>query len=121
MARTGRWGLLRAVAVFCAAAGLVTAGGQTASADTVTSIRATEWWLSAMHAPDLMWKTSTGKGITVAVIDSGVKANHPDLVGKVLPGKNFSALPGGATTRSEERRVGKECCTPCRSRWSPYH
>ena len=22
---------------------------------------------------------------------------------------------------SEERRVGKECCTPCRSRWSPYH
>ena len=23
--------------------------------------------------------------------------------------------------RSEERRVGKECCTPCRSRWSPYH
>ena len=23
--------------------------------------------------------------------------------------------------RSEERRVGKECCTPCRYRWSPYH
>ena len=23
--------------------------------------------------------------------------------------------------RSEERRVGKECCAPCRSRWSPYH
>ena len=23
--------------------------------------------------------------------------------------------------RSEERRVGKECCTVCRSRWSPYH
>ena len=22
---------------------------------------------------------------------------------------------------SEERRVGKECCTVCRSRWSPYH
>ena len=31
----------------------------------------------------------------------------------------FSAIPGmgPATTRSEERRVGKEC----RSRWSPYH
>ena len=26
-------------------------------------------------------------------------------------------VPGDATTRSEERRVGKEC----RSRWSPYH
>ena len=23
--------------------------------------------------------------------------------------------------RSEERRVGKECLLPCRSRWSPYH
>src|SRR5881392_3356319 len=32
--------------------------------------------------------------------------------------------PAGATThaeaRSEERRVGKECCALCRSRWSPY-
>ena len=27
-----------------------------------------------------------------------------------------SSLP-----RSEERRVGKECSEPCRSRWSPYH
>ena len=24
-------------------------------------------------------------------------------------------------TRSEERRVGKECVCKCRSRWSPYH
>src|SRR3546814_12201681 len=23
--------------------------------------------------------------------------------------------------RSEERRVGKECVSPCRSRWSPFH
>src|SRR3546814_256797 len=26
-----------------------------------------------------------------------------------------------ATERSEERRVGKECVSTCRSRWSPYH
>ena len=26
-----------------------------------------------------------------------------------------------AVTRSEERRVGKECTEQCRSRWSPYH
>src|SRR3546814_12098251 len=25
------------------------------------------------------------------------------------------------TCRSEERRVGKECVSTCRSRWSPYH
>ena len=29
--------------------------------------------------------------------------------------------PTVETTRSEERRVGKECSSPCRSRWSPYH
>src|SRR3546814_20115093 len=26
-----------------------------------------------------------------------------------------------ASFRSEERRVGKECVSTCRSRWSPYH
>src|SRR3546814_19075285 len=26
-----------------------------------------------------------------------------------------------STFRSEERRVGKECVSTCRSRWSPYH
>ena len=27
----------------------------------------------------------------------------------------------GDIVRSEERRVGKECTSWCRSRWSPYH
>src|SRR3546814_10002034 len=26
-----------------------------------------------------------------------------------------------SSRRSEERRVGKECVSTCRSRWSPYH
>ena len=30
-------------------------------------------------------------------------------------------VTGLAAIRSEERRVGKECVQPCRSRWSPYH
>src|SRR3546814_6607334 len=28
---------------------------------------------------------------------------------------------GECLDRSEERRVGKECVSTCRSRWSPYH
>src|SRR3546814_11242305 len=28
---------------------------------------------------------------------------------------------GDVEFRSEERRVGKECVSPCRSRWWPYH
>src|SRR3546814_8142558 len=30
-------------------------------------------------------------------------------------------LRGRQAERSEERRVGKECVSTCRSRWSPYH
>src|SRR3546814_4819174 len=30
-------------------------------------------------------------------------------------------VAGALLTRSEERRVGKECVSTCRSRWSPYH
>ena len=30
-------------------------------------------------------------------------------------------IDGGVFDRSEERRVGKECTSWCRSRWSPYH
>src|SRR3546814_13756707 len=29
--------------------------------------------------------------------------------------------PLSVIVRSEERRVGKECVSTCRSRWSPYH
>src|SRR3546814_10874155 len=29
--------------------------------------------------------------------------------------------PSRVRARSEERRVGKECVSTCRSRWSPYH
>src|SRR3546814_6102716 len=29
--------------------------------------------------------------------------------------------PACGRGRSEERRVGKECVSTCRSRWSPYH
>src|SRR3546814_2798994 len=42
-------------------------------------------------------------------------------------GEKISSLPHVASTstsvvmRSEERRVGKECVSTCRSRWSPYH
>ncbi|MGW3183539.1 S8 family serine peptidase [Kitasatospora sp. NPDC001119] len=58
------------------------------------SIRADQWHLDAMHAPEV-WKVSRGQGITVAVIDGGFKLDHPDLVGQLLPGKDFSESPGG--------------------------
>src|SRR3546814_19083579 len=35
--------------------------------------------------------------------------------------KPFRLPMARAFVRSEERRVGKECVSTCRSRWSPYH
>jgi subtilisin family serine protease len=36
-----------------------------------------------------VWRKSSGRGAVVAVIDSGVQANHPDLKGRVLRGRDF--------------------------------
>ncbi|MET9964309.1 type VII secretion-associated serine protease mycosin [Streptomyces sp. NPDC006326] len=60
-----------------------------AHADT---IRQKQWHLNAMKADDI-WKISTGKGITVAVIDTGVN-RVPELEGQVLPGKDFAGAEG---------------------------
>ena len=35
------------------------------------------------------WSQSTGKGVTVAVIDTGILTNHPDMEGQLLPGYDF--------------------------------
>src|SRR3546814_16418123 len=46
--------------------------------------------------------------------------NNPLYVGD--PGVGKTAIAEGlARKRSEERRVGKECVSTCRSRWSPYN
>lgn len=65
-----------------------------AHADT---IRSRQWYLDAMKA-EQMWKTSTGKGVTVALIDSGVQADIPDLRGQIVAGKDFSKRAGDERT-----------------------
>lgn len=47
-----------------------------------------EWHLPMVGAPTA-WNTSIGAGITVAILDSGVDATHPDLQGQLVPGWNF--------------------------------
>lgn len=58
------------------------------------SIRSSQWQLRALNADDA-WEESTGDGVTVAVIDSGVDADHPDLRGKVVPGLDLVDGGGG--------------------------
>ncbi|MFJ5121427.1 type VII secretion-associated serine protease mycosin [Kitasatospora sp. NPDC088548] len=81
------------------AAGVVFGPGVLPAA-AVDSIRDQQWHLDVMKASD-MWKTSKGQGVTVAVIDSGFKLDHPDLAGQLLPGKDFSGLPGGIGSYAE--------------------
>ena len=60
--------------------------------------------------------SDTGDEAILATLRSG------DVFGELalLDGAPRSAT-ATAIERSEERRVGKECSSPCRSRWSPYH
>ncbi|WP_405424938.1 type VII secretion-associated serine protease mycosin [Streptomyces erythrochromogenes] len=67
--------------------GLLLAGVAATPAHAET-IRSQQWHLDAMKA-DEIWKTTTGKGVTVAVIDDGVR-EIPELAGQLVPGKRFT-------------------------------
>ena len=47
-----------------------------------------QWPLRNIQALDA-WDITTGGDITIAILDTGVSASHPDLAGKVLPGYDF--------------------------------
>ncbi|MFD7032674.1 type VII secretion-associated serine protease mycosin [Streptomyces sp. NPDC059917] len=84
--------------------GLLLAGVAATPAHAET-IRSMQWHLDSMKA-DEMWKVSTGKGVTVAVIDSGV-ADVPELEGQVLPGKNLaSSYKGDERTDYDNHGTG---------------
>ncbi|MFF7404799.1 S8 family serine peptidase [Streptomyces murinus] len=59
-------------------------------------VQSQQWYLSAMKA-DEMWKTSTGKGVKVAVVDSGVNPSTSSLRGQVLTDEVPKSLSYGAT------------------------
>ncbi|WP_371655040.1 MULTISPECIES: S8 family serine peptidase [unclassified Streptomyces] len=64
----------------------------TAPTALADDMRPKQWYLDAMDA-DAIWKVSTGKGITVAVVDSGVRS-EPELTGRVLDGRDFTGAGG---------------------------
>jgi subtilisin family serine protease len=56
-----------------------------------------QWMLGAVNAPQA-WTESTGAGTTIAILDTGVDASHPDLVGRVVPGGVVKVADDGTTS-----------------------
>src|SRR3546814_17662096 len=55
--------------------------------------------------------------------DAYIKNTAPDTPYSAsnFPDGSYIGTPQQTVDRSEERRVGKECASTCRSRWAPYH
>src|SRR3546814_13175817 len=60
--------------------------------------------------------TRTLAGVAEDRAEAAVDVDHG-----VVPGRARAGREGVELVRSEERRVGKECVSTCRSRGSPYH
>ena len=81
--------VLAALAVATTAALPAAATAAPVTAQNVT--RADQWWLTALRVPAALRAAPTaGKGVTVAVLSTGVDASHPDLTGSVTTGPDFS-------------------------------
>ena len=58
---------------------------------------ATQWHLAELH------QSATGKGVTIAIVDSGIDTGHPDLSGQMQVNRNFVV---GKTLRAESHGTG---------------
>src|SRR3546814_3102908 len=80
-------------------------------------------WSSDVCSSDLAAKPWLGlsRARSSEAITSSALNSEPSW--KVTPSRRLNSQCVGSTARhrSEERRVGKECVSMCRSRWSPYH
>src|SRR3546814_6556154 len=60
-------------------------------------------------------------GATLAIVTFAFWGLLLSWVAYLFPRVEDMLEASHGSSRSEERRVGKECVSTCRSRWSPYH
>ncbi|MCZ7375308.1 S8 family serine peptidase [Micromonospora sp. WMMC250] len=109
--RTGkgrRSGLKFAVAV--SMVGVVVGSGVVgvpAPASAADTVRGLQWYLDALQIPQAH-EITKGRGVTIAVIDSGVDATHPALAGQLTgrPGAAPAGSPQGQIDRDKEAGHG---------------
>ena len=97
-------------ALALAAALSLTAGGLTASAlgaETGDPLASAQFGLDQVRAP-AAWGTSTGAGAIVAIVDSGVDFDHPDLKRNLLQGATFLDCKGGGSCGNGDWESGPE-------------
>ncbi|MFE8977765.1 S8 family serine peptidase [Streptomyces cyaneofuscatus] len=82
--------VLSALAVTASCSLILVGVAQPAAAADVQS---KQWYLKAMQAEE-MWKVTTGEGIKLAVIDTGVNASTPSLRGQTLKGFDATGAEG---------------------------
>ena len=81
-----------------------------------------------IRAANHLYNVAAKDGTVMGIFDQAVFLDQllgvPGLRGDVTKFNWIGRLVGNSAVlfgRSEERRVGKECQSTCRSRWSPYH
>src|SRR3546814_18291953 len=74
----------------------------------------------APRGMDLVEGLAPEVGLRVDLHDQAGERAAGNL-GGFAHGLELAGAEIGIHLRSEERRVGKECVSTCRSRWSPYH
>ncbi len=102
--------LLRGLLPVLAASAAATAVALPAAAAAPQAVtRSNQWWLSSLQVPAASRAApGAGKGVTVAVLSTGVDAKHPDLAGTVIEGPDFSKTgraPGGSYWGAEGTAV----------------
>src|SRR3546814_3362225 len=96
----------------------------------VTGVQTCALPISLLSEPERMTVYAMLRAALIALaLVAGAGTGIPATAQELKAGEKFDdwtvgcekQQAGDVTARTEERRVGKECVSTCRSRWAPWH